>query len=833
MPSAKSGTGKNLMVNLLASLCMTISQFSYSATSSANGNQLDPVLQPPAIVPDPAGLNIFQQNTRTPTGLLYRDVMKWPELKPLGAGDWQYYLTVEAGFLGASGNSKPASFIEYGDWSEGPVLNRFSALVENPRTAQYIRFNGGGIGRDDQYLQLQAGEYGKYNLKVAYDSIPHVFTTNARVLWNGSGTDNLTLPASLTPGASSLSAVQAAFRSIGDSTLALERDKATVSFSFNPNKRLNLFANGSIEWRDGSRPFGGGFTYPNIGQVMETVEPISYTTNEISTGFTYADKKYQLNFTYAGSFFSNKYSSLTWENPGLTPFATLTPEQGRFALAPDNENQNLRGDFAMSLPFWNSRFTSSLSYNQSTQNDLLIPPTISSGTIGSPPNTINFDDWNSVAALSRNRADAEVDALNLQTKITMSPMNRLNVVGELRYHDQNNHTDYTAFNPLTGEYGYITMDGGPAAFGPSLSGIYFPAIPGNRVRFRSMPFDKDTIFLKAGTDYNLADDTDVTVNYEHEEMNYSFREVDTVVDNRYQFWLTHRRMGLGTFRLSYEYTSRDGDDYNFNPYEQFYTSSLAGFIPRFPDGSNRPQTLSAMRKYDIASKDEHKVNAKFNFILNDKMDLMLSGSYVNSNYNADYGLKGSDTMTANVEWNYQFALNGSLYAFYSYQMDDRTLANIKDAGASSSNPDPGGPVYPLNRAWSEDITEKNHSIGTGLNLTHGKFTLDLNYTFLYADSRFRYSFASPAAFLNRFTLAEVGNGLPDQTFRYHLLEGNVRWSIREGTNLRFMYRFEKEDLNDFHYSGLTQPVINNNIFLLAVPENYHAHVFMVTIEKSF
>ena len=51
--------------------------------------------------------------------------------------------------------------------------------------------------------------------------------------------------------------------------------------------------------------------------------------------------------------------------------------------------------------------------------------------------------------------------------------------------------------------------------------------------------------------------------------------------------------------------------------------------------------------------------------------------------------------------------------------------------------------------------------------------------------------------------------------------------------LRFMYRYEEEDLNDFHYTGLTLPVIDNNIFLVAVPENYKTHVFAVTIEASF
>lgn len=816
-----------------AAITLFIAALIPAAVAGASlGNQLNPDPQRPALIPDPAGLNIFQKDLRTPSGLLYRDVQKWPELKSFGDSDWQYELSVDAGFLSVSGDSHPASFIEYGDWGDGLILNRFTAMLENPKTAQYLKLYGGGIGRDDQYLQFSAGEYGKYDLRLAYDSIPHVFATNARVLWDGAGTDYLTLPSTLTPGASTLNQVLTAFQNIDDSALALERDKASLAFNFRPNKWINLFANGSMEWRDGRRPFGGGFTYPGLGQMLETVEPIDYTTNEITVGLAYADDAYQANFAYAGSFFTNHYQSLTWENAGLTPFVTLAPEQGRFALTPDNEAHHWRGDFAMGLPFWRSRFTTSVSYNQSSQNDLLVPPTIATGASGTPTFPINLALWNTPGALSTDRADAEIEALDLHAKITVNPASRLNLVGEFRYRDQDNHTDYTAYNPLTGEYGYITMDGAPGAFGPLFSGIYFPSVPGSRVRFKSMPFDKDSVFLTAGADYSLFDSTEVSAYYEREAMRYSFQEVDEVVDNRYQFRLTHRQTGLGTLRLSYEYAERDVDDYNPNPYEPFYTSSLPTYVSQFPGGGVL-HAMSAMRKYDVAGKQTHTFNAKATVIIGDKMDLMLSGSYADDDYDADYGLNESQSVTANVEWNYQFALNGSLYAYYSYQDDDRRLTNIRSRGLISANADPGGPVYPLDRKWSDAISDTNHAVGTGLNVTRGDFTFDLNYSFIYARSRFAYDFASSAALSSPALLAEAGSGFPDQTYRNHMLEGKLSWLIREGTDLNFMYRYEKEALNDFHYRGLTQPVIDNNIFLLAVPENYHAHAFMITIENSF
>ena len=801
------------------------------------GNQLNPQVQPPALASDPIGLNPFSQHTRSATGLLYPDVQKHPELKLFGDSDWLYSLSGEVGYLATFGDTGTASFLEYGDWSQEPLLNRFAFTAENPQTAHYINGSGGGVARDDQYYRLTFGKYGDYTITVAFDSIPHVFTTNARVLWDGAGSGDLTLPAGLTPGASVLADILSAFQSKGNSTLALERDKASISFNSTPKKQLKLFANGSIEWRDGTRPFGGAFSYPGFGQVTETVEPIDYTTTDINVGLNFSGRRYQANLIYVGSFFRNNIESLVWENPGLSaisfpPTVSFVPERGRFALAPDNDYHNLRGDFATQLPMWRGRVSASVSYNKMQQDSELLPPTIGSGFIGSPATGIDLDLWNGLDALSSKTADAEIDNLLLHMKITMNPMSTLRLSAEFRYQDQDNKTDYTALNPLTGEYGYPALDGGLGAVIPTRSGIFDPTLPGSRVRFRNVPFEKDTKFLAVETNYRLTQKTKLSASYEREETDYSYREVEQVDEDRLRLQLTSRHMGLGTVRVSYEYSDRSGDGYNFNPYEPFYTSSLPEFVAPFADG-NVPHTLSALRKYDLADRDAQTIDARVNVIIGDSMDLILSGRYQDEDFDADFGLKNTKTVAANVEWNYQFALNGSLYAYYSYQAHERNIANINDIGPFAADPDPGGAVYPLENVWSEQVDEVNHVLGAGVNVVFDRLTVDFSYTFLYANSKFQYNFSSPAAYLSLFSLAEVGNGFPDQTFRHHLFEGNLRWRFRDNMSLRLLYRYEREDLDDFHYAGLTEPVIGADIFLNAVPENYEAHVIGLLLETNF
>ncbi len=54
----------------------------------------------------------------------------------------------------------------------------------------------------------------------------------------------------------------------------------------------------------------------------------------------------------------------------------------------------------------------------------------------------------------------------------------------------------------------------------------------------------------------------------------------------------------------------------------------------------------------------------------------------------------------------------------------------------------------------------------------------------------------------------------------------------EKLGVRGYYRLEHEEIDDFHYTGLTQ-VIDNNIYLATVPDSYTAHVFGVFFQYSY
>jgi MtrB/PioB family decaheme-associated outer membrane protein len=782
--------------------------------------------------PDFLGLNPFSRYTRSPNGLLYPEIWRLPVGDQIGEHGWTIDAAFEAGVFGTDGDTGTGSFLEYGDWDDGVTLQRFRFLLERPETGTYFQGSGSAVGRDDQAYRLSWGKYGSFELAGFFSAIPHVFSTNARLLWSGAGSGSLTLPASLTPANSTADQVEAAFSSIGPSTLALERERYGFSLRVTPSRRLDLFASASTEQRDGSRAFGGTFTYPFLGQAMEVAEPIDYTTTNLSAGLRFSGQNHQFNLLYSGSLFQNDNQELVWENPGLSPFSPFTPERGRYALAPDNDYHNLKADYGTNIGFWRGRFTATASYSRMRQDEALLPPTISSGVVTAGGTVIDLDFWNTVDALSQRSANAAIDHLLGRLRLVLQPARKLRLTGELRYRDEDNDTDYTAYNPLTDQYGYVSLDGGLAGIIATRSAVFDPNLPGSRVRVRNIPYEKDEFSAEIRGDYRLSGRTKIGLSLRRNEFDYAHRERSKIEDDIYRIELTQRGLLRGSLRLGYEYLRRDGDPYVPNPYEPFYSSSLPGFTPRFAEGQ-LPHTLSSLRKYDLADRDSHAADARLILVLTDAADLSLNARWEKDNLKADYGLRDAETSSANAEWNYRFAQNANVYLYYSYQDHERNIANINDAGAAGTDPEAGGAVYPLDNAWTENVDETNQSFGGGISREFDRFVLDLQYNYSSADSEFLYGYRSPGAFIGPVNESEIAAGFPVQRFEHHLLHASVSWLVSDDLSLRFFYRYEREDLDDFHFDGLTEPVVANVIYLTAIPQDFDVSVFGIFFEKSF
>lgn len=802
------------------------------------GNELNPNGQPLDLFRDPNGLSLLDDVTRTPTGLLYPLPYAYPAMTQ-SKSDPDIWSTgwIEGGWIGSFGlngtNTKAASFQEYGDWSNLPIATSLGFLRENRKTAWFMSGLAENVGRDDQYYQLKTGRYGEYNFTLFFDSIPHVYSTQAKSLYNGVGTSNLTLRDGLVPGASTPTQVDAALAAAPNTELKITRQKAGFSASYTPwGETVEGYFQVSNEWRDGTQPISATFGYPFQNGATQIIAPIHYRTLDVTTALRWKEDDFQANLTYTGSFFRNSDESLTWQNPGLAqvPPGSYIPTEGLLSLPPSNDFNSLKGDVAWLLSP-QLRFAASLSYSLMRQNEALLPPTIDSGTIPGAGGPINLADWNTTGALSRLNADAAINLFNAFAQLQYFASPDWSFDFELRDHEESNLTNYLSYNPITGQYGYIAIDGGLAPFEPILSGVYQPGTPGNIVQIRNMPFANDNLEVTTRASYRFDNHVKLDLSYIHNSIEHSVREVPNADDNRLRLQVAATGFEWGSIRVSYEYGHLLGSDYTADPYTAYYSQSLPGYVPLTPQG-DIPFTMDNFRKFDVTNRVEHKLHAQSNYILSPRTDLQLTSDWKLDSYSADYGLHDATSFDINGDVNYQLSTTATLTGFLTWQVQHRSLSSINPQGIPGSGA-AGGPDYPFSAAWAETLADNDYAAGFTAHKAWDKISLDFNYVYTRGDGAVGYSYASPLAFFYSVTPAQAGTSFPDIVYNSHSFEADLRWKPDDSFTWRLLYRMQFEHLDDFHYDGLYAGVINNNVYLGVVPENFTVQTIGVLAQYTF
>jgi len=210
-------------LNLLAILICTLPAFAStnSGVDSAIGNQLNQSLSYPV-----EQLATHKTTlSRSPTGLLYVSPV---QVELAQSNTWTS--TFEIGALSNNGNDDAAQFRKYADWDEGLVLSNLAILGNFGET--YIKFNAGGVGRDDQFLTAEYGRYGSFEISSFFTEIPHIYLDGATLLFQGIGTDVLSLPAPLVPGGNTRAEIANALTSASSGTVGLRRKKLGAGLRF-------------------------------------------------------------------------------------------------------------------------------------------------------------------------------------------------------------------------------------------------------------------------------------------------------------------------------------------------------------------------------------------------------------------------------------------------------------------------------------------------------------------------------------------------------------------------------------------------------------------------
>ena len=777
---------------------------------------------------DPRGIGALHEGPgRSPAGLMYDTPFAPP--RPTTGTEWNWRGGFEIGVYGGDGDLANALFREYRDFRNGFILEGFGITAEKDAEAKYLRIFGAKVGNDDQSYGLAYGRWNDFRVKLFADDTPHVFATDARPIWSGLGTSSLALPAGLTPGGSTPAAIQAAVDASGTATLALKRRKGGVELEKKIDDQWSGFARYSVERREGTRPFGGSFYFPTpaiLGASMETVEPIDYLTHDVAAGLRYADSLRQFNVIASASVFRNRIDTLTWENPFNVTSVLSTPnsaniQRGRFDLYPDNEAYQLRADYAQSFPsFHRSRVAASVEATRMQQDDALIAPAVNTGTAGRGVVSFPLANWNTTDSLSRGSADAGIDTVTASADWSLVPIAKLTLRAKTRYEETRNRTSYEAFNPLTGQYGYASLDGGRGTVAANENGFYTPGGPGSQWHYRSIPFEHRRLDYGITADYPLTTRTRLTGEYERQEFHREHRERDRTWEDKVRLAVNARLSEAATLRMAIEHGDRRGSEYHYDPYRQFFTASLPGY----PNPARElPHTLADLRKYDLSDRTRSLVNARLNVQLREDLDGFVSVRLQESDFPASYGRTGKETRHAfNAELNYQPAPLINAYAFYSHETARSQQASIRDMGILGSSADAGGPDYPLANAWRVEMRDRNDTAGLGLRYDLGKARLDVRYTYANARTPIRYEAASSGA----SSLPFEDGAFPDLMFRQHFAEANLTLPFSARLSARLHYRYENTRVADWHYEGLAGNLLQGQwLYLDAGPQGYRANVF--------
>jgi len=811
------------------------------------GNALDPTGWAPLSWPDPRGFSWLHAGMmRTPSGVLYPYPPRSGAPEPSspehdGWADWGY---LQAGFLHLGGDSNAEFLRQYAGWKDGPVLGLLALHFDKPKTGQYVEFRGSRLSGDDQYYRLRAGRYGKYRIEAFHRDMPHVVATDARPLWNGVGGTDLTLPAPLVPGGSTPAEVAAVEQARPRSRIGLTRRRDGLSVEGDLYRGWIGYVSATNEKRDGTRLWGGSmffnYTLPGNGGALETVRPIDFTTTDVSVGLRHAGKVWQSQFNYTGSFFRDHKDTLNYQSPFALQNVVGVPQvaniyQGQFSLEPDNDYHKLRAQLSRSLKR-NGRLSLVAAWGSMRQNDALKPPVSCTGTGGifiSPSADYTFDcaNWNTPAALSRQTANARIDTALLDAKVTLRPSPRLGWHAGLRWYREDNKTNYLAFNPLTGQYGYIAENGSQGSVVPGEIGIFDPRNPlfaSYVTQVRSIPFGYADTLLDTGIDWQASDDNTLSLTYSFDRYQPKYRERGLVNEQRIKLAWVDRALGKSTLRISYEFARRDGGPYNYDPYGPFYSTALPGFVT--PPIGNVAFTTDAMRKYDLSDRREHKLRAILIRPIGDTATVSGVAYGTRDDYSAAVGRQATRNVGVALSWDWQPSPLTSVSANLGLDDSRLKLANINDHEDTTGAPgrdDPslGGPLYPLANLWQTNDHERDYNAGFTFRRDFGRVRADLGYTWTYALGKLDYRYASPGALstTQQPFIGAVGNAFPQNRYRVGTLQLGFDIAFSRNVGMRVFEIFETGRFADWHYLGLQQnQVIDHKIYTDVGPQSRYS-----------
>ena len=529
-----------------------------------------------------------------------------PAAQPQAGGAFTWHSEVTVGTEYLAGDNHSSKFQEYRDIPNGLFLESLHVVGEHPRGG-HVELAIGGLAQRDQEASITGGQWGRYSLFVTYDKIPHWISNDSALIFQQHG-NVFTLP----------TAVKSAFQSTDTSTAAgkqafsdlvnelaapfpvrTERSTWAVGGRDDDGGPINYYLRFSDEHRTGNEPIGASFGFTNQ---LELPEPVDYHTRDLNAGVEYRTSRGAVQLGYWGQFFSNQFSSLTWDNPIQTTDAVDSSARGRLALPPDNSSHTLQVSGVYDLSP-GSRLVGTFSGGIWRQDDALLPATINSALTVSP--------------LPETSSHLQIDTLLGNVVLTSSLTDSLSFkAGWRRYRMKDKRPSLDFQQVIVDESLGEVADSG------------------------EHPSDFLTNNLNADFDYAVRRDLNLSLGWDRDTWHRADRDVAHTAENSWSVGANYLPSALLALRAYYRLS-----DKNIGPY--------VGDVSQLP----------LLRKYDEAARNRHEVGFVIQLTPNEQWQADLSVNSIHNDYDESaFGLQSDNSSDISLDLAYALSSRTSAYA---------------------------------------------------------------------------------------------------------------------------------------------------------------------------
>jgi MtrB/PioB family decaheme-associated outer membrane protein len=626
-------------------------------------------------------------------------------------------------FLTASQTQSRAKFEEYGKVPNAPFLDWINLQAGTYDGRYALDFWGRSVGLNNQSYTLDVSNPGWQYLSLGWDQIPHLLSTGGKTVFNGVGSTFLTvdpaLRASLAPlaAAGALDSIQALINSAEmPLELGTRRDRADVAYRWTPTPDWDFGVEYSNEHRTGVVPGSlAQFFDPAADPATLTAAathypvglpvPVNDTTQNVEakgeySGTTPLGLRWTTNVVYNGSFYNNALKQVDAQNPFCTPDTCSTlagasagfivaPNMLRLGLDPSNKANAVTWNTAFDLPFWRTRYVSTVQFNDMRQNDPFIDTSIN-GLIA-PPVTLN--------GLPVTSLNGVVDTVLWNNMLTMRPTKDLSLTFRGRHYGVDNNT------PSLNIADWIANDTQCA------SGVPNPDGTCSSLARNSLPISYTKDNAGAEARWNVARWLLVGGGWAWERWDRIFRDANITNENTGKaFTDVILVRDVLRARASYQYGERRYDTYD-----------TAMFV--LTPGLFADQFATNLRRFDLANRNRQKAEVQVEFAATDFLTItpnfgLRRDDYPDSVVNP-LGLRSDHNWNAGVEIGAAISPRIRVMVAYNYEQSRLNIAGGNgNSGAFTTCPGPDltNMFNPIECTWFSDITQRYHTLIAALDL---------------------------------------------------------------------------------------------------------------------